>query len=258
MKKKTNISILPLLLVSLFLVFAYSCTNADEEPSPDKSLNEKSTAVFNPDVTYGSMTDQDGNVYRTVTIGTQTWMAENLRATNYNDGTAIPNVTDNQEWAASTEGAYCNYNNTTDNETIATYGSLYNWHAINTGKLAPEGWHVPTDSEWSTLKQYLGELGAAYKLKETGTKHWSDPNDLSTNETGFTALPGGIRDQVGDFDRFTTFGSWWTSTEYDMHDAYSVSMYYYSNFDIDITPGAYVGRGWLHKEQGFSIRCIKD
>jgi hypothetical protein len=101
------------------------------------------TIVFNPNITYGTMTDIDGNTYKTVTIGTQTWMAENLKVTKYNDGTAIPNVTDETAWSSLTTGAYCNYNN--DPSKVATYGRLYNWHAVNTGKLCPTGWHVAAE-----------------------------------------------------------------------------------------------------------------
>ncbi len=142
MNKRQNISTLPLLIMVLFLVFASSCQKDDNESS-----SSNSTAVFNPDVIYGTMTDQDGNVYKTVTIGTQTWMAENLRTTTYNNGTTIPNITNVNEWASLITGAYCNYNNTTSTDTITTYGRLYNWYAVNTGKLAPDGWHVPTNEE---------------------------------------------------------------------------------------------------------------
>jgi uncharacterized protein (TIGR02145 family) len=256
MKKKTNISILPLLLISLFLVFAYGCfSDADEpspddseEPSPDNEFNENSTANFKADETNGTITDQDGNVYRTVTIGTQTWMAENLRTTKYNDGTAIPNVTENQEWGSLTEGAYCNYDNTTDTDFIVTYGRLYNWHAINTGKLAPEGWHIPTSREWTTLTSYLDESLAVFKLKESGTRNWPGPNLGATNESGFTALPGGHRNSAGNFIGKGAIGYWWTATR-SLSDASSKQ----------IQSSSFVVAGWfLPWEVGFSVRCIMD
>ena len=120
--------------------------------------------------------DIDGNNYLTVTIGTQIWMAENLRTTKYNDGTAIPLVTDNTTWANLTTPAYCWYNN--DAKTNgSTYGALYNWYSVNTKKLCPTGWHVPNDTEWTTLTTYLGGTAVAGgKLKETGTAHWYSPN----------------------------------------------------------------------------------
>src|ERR1039457_6330795 len=126
------------LVLVLFVILVIIACKKEKSDNP---TNGKTTAVFNSAVTYGTMTDQDGNVYKTVTIGTQTWMAENLRTTIYNDGTAISNVTGATEWTNLTTGAYCNFNNTTSTDTIATYGRLYDWYAVNTGKLAPTGWH---------------------------------------------------------------------------------------------------------------------
>ena len=204
--------------------------------------------VFNPNVTYGTITDIDGNVYKTVTIGTQTWMAENLKVTRYNDGTAIPNVTDNAAWAGLSTGAYCWYNN--DISHKATYGALYNWYAVNTGKLAPAGWHVPTDGEWTTLTTYLGESVAGDKLTETGISHWANPNAGATNETGFTALPGGHSD--GFFGFIGYIGCWWSATEYD---PYSV---FFRSLGLGPINGI-VSRGinW-NKSVGYSVRCVKD
>ncbi|MCB9001260.1 MAG: fibrobacter succinogenes major paralogous domain-containing protein [Bacteroidales bacterium] len=164
--------------------------------------------------TNGTVTDIDGNTYITVTIGNQVWMAENLKTTHYNDGTAIPNVTDGNEWAALTTGAYCWYSNATAYKD--TYGALYNWYAVNTGKLAPTGWHVATDAEWTTLTTYLGgESVAGGKLKETDTTHWASPNTGATNETGFTALPGGYRGRGGAFGGIGGYGYWWSATEFE-------------------------------------------
>jgi uncharacterized protein (TIGR02145 family) len=203
--------------------------------------------VFNPNITYGSMTDIDGNTYKTVTIGTQTWMAENLKVTKYNDGTNIPNVTDDTEWGNLTTGAYCNYNN--DQSNVATYGRLYNWYAVNTGKLCPTGWHVPSDAEWTELTDYLGGTGAGGKLKETGTTHWASPNTGATNETGFTALPGGDRDSNGTFDFVGYYGSWWSATEYNATNA----LYRLMSNDFSL-----VSRFGSSKEVGFSVRCVRD
>src|SRR5574344_993327 len=172
--------------------------------------NSGGTIVFNPNITYGSMTDIEGNTYKTVTIGTQTWMAENLKVTKYNDGAAIPNVTDNTAWSKLTTGALCDYDNTPSNSE--TYGKLYNWHAVNTGKLCPTGWHVPSDAEWTKLTDYLTS-DAGGKLKETGTTHWNSPNTSATNETGFTALPGGSRGYSGAFLNVCGYGYWWSATE---------------------------------------------
>lgn len=249
MKKQRNFSIFSLVVMSFFLVFASSCEkDKDVELQSDNQTNGKTTAVFNPNVTYGTLTDQDGNVYKTVTIGTQTWMAENLRTTKYNDGTAIPNITGNT-WLALKTGAYCNYKNTTNTDTIATYGRFYNWHAVNTSKLAPKGWHVPTYAEWSQLITYLGGVGVAGgKLKETGTSHWTSLNTGATNETGFTALPGGTC-FFGSFDFIGISGTWWSSTEVGETFAW----YHTTGNDF-----SNIYSYTQLKEIGFSVRCVRD
>ncbi len=156
-----------------------------------------------------TVTDIDGNVYHTVTIGTQVWLVENLKTTRYNDGTSIPLVTDSAAWSNADTSAYCWYNNDIANKN--TYGALYNWFTVNTGKLAIAGWHIPTDAEWTTLTDYLGgESIAGGKLKETGTTHWRSPNAGATNESGFTALPGGHRDVNGTFSAMGDDGFWWS------------------------------------------------
>jgi uncharacterized protein (TIGR02145 family) len=203
--------------------------------------------------------DIDDNVYKTVTIGKQIWMAENLKTTKYNDGTAIPNITVAGTWAAANTGAYCDYSNTTANST--TYGRLYNWYAVdnnadtkvasNGGKnVCPTGWHVPTDAEWTTLTTYLGgESVAGGKLKETVIPHWKTPNTGATNEIGFTALPSGCRSNLGTFNSIASSGILWSSTEGSATDAYNRIMYY--NY-TDVYSFA------SFKPSGFSVRCIKD
>jgi uncharacterized protein (TIGR02145 family) len=205
-----------------------------------------------------SVTDIDGNVYHIVTIGTQEWMKENLKTTKYNDGTAIREITDNYEWAALRTPAYCWYNNDAA-AYKSTYGALYNWYVVssesNGGKnVCPSGWHVPTLGEWETLKTYLGGIDVAgAKLKETGTTHWATPNIGATNETGFTALPGGCRLYYGYYFDVGSYGSWWTSTDYSSpieDDAYFQGMNYSDTF---------VHKGLTHhKEYGFSVRCLKN
>jgi uncharacterized protein (TIGR02145 family) len=197
----------------------------------------------------GLMSDIDGNTYKTVTIGTQIWMAENLRVVRYNNGTTIPLVTDNTAWAGLTTPGYCWYNNdAATNKT--TYGALYNWYTVNTGNLCPTGWHVPTDAEWTTLTTYLnGESVAGGKLKETGTAHWASPNTGATNETGFTALPGGYRNYNGTFNNIGYYGYWWSSTETSTTNAWNRLLNY--NFSN-------VFRDFNNKEFGFSVRCLRD
>jgi len=230
----------------------FTPTDATNYNSISKSVKINVTAV-------STVTDIDGNIYHVVTIGTQTWMAENLKITKYNDGTPIPNVTDNTAWAALTTGAFSDYNNTPANSTI--YGSLYNWYAVdnnaatkvasNGGKnVCPTSWHVPTDTEWTTLTTYLGgEYVAGGKLKETGTTHWTSPNTGATNETGFTALPGGIRNGNGACNDIGGYGYWWSSTEYSATSAWYRSMVY---------DYADVSRNNYNEHLGFSVRCVRD
>ena len=211
-----------------------------------------STAIFNPDVTYGSVTDIDGNRYKTITIGTQTWMAENLRTTKYRNGDAIPEVSGNTAWMGLSTDAYCNYENSTDEIRIATMGRLYNWFAVTDSRnIAPEGWHVATDAEWSTLTSFLGnETNAGGKLKEKGNTHWNSPNNGATNASGFTALPSGRREyNTGLFINDGYDGFWWTSSAYNP----DYSWYRYLHYDVSA-----IYRANFHKQYGFSVRCVKD
>jgi len=188
---KINKTIKILVFITLFALVIISCNK--NEINPDNLSNGKSTAVFNSDLTYGTVVDRDGNEYKTIVIGTQTWMAENLRTTMYNDGSDIPLVTDNTEWSVLTTPAYCNYNNSTNLDTIGTYGRLYNGYAVSKD-ICPTGWHVPNGDDWAILMQSLtSEEFAGGKMKEAGTTHWYDPNYYANNESGFTALPAGWR-----------------------------------------------------------------
>jgi uncharacterized protein (TIGR02145 family) len=195
----------------------------------------------------GTVTDIDGNTYKAVTIGTQVWMAENLRVGRYKNGTSIPLVTDNTAWSNLTTPGYCWYN---DDEPAykANYGALYNGFVVMTGNLCPSGWHVPTDQEWSTLVTYLG--GSGGKLKETGTKHWESPNTEATNETGFTALPGGSRWWDGTFNSIGIEGNWWSARE-----NYETGIL---GWRIDYNRGDIHYWINLNAKTGFSVRCLKD
>ena len=182
---KTRIWITPLFIMGFVLICTNSCTVS--KPVQKTSVITTKTVV----TPSNTVTDIDGNVYHTVKIGTQVWMVENLKTTKYNDGTPIPLVTANSSWAILTTPGYCFYNNDA-NVNKATYGAMYNWYIVNTGKLCPAGWHVPIDAEWTTLTNYLGsENAAGGKLKEFGISHWVTPNDGTTNSSGFTALPAG-------------------------------------------------------------------
>jgi uncharacterized protein (TIGR02145 family) len=191
--------------------------------------------------------DIDGNVYKTVTIGTQTWMAENLKTTKLSDGTQIPLVSVYDEWQALTTPGYCWYDNNVTSKN--SYGALYNWYAVNSGKLCPTGWHAPTDSEWTTLTNSYGvEEIAGGKLKEKGTSHWQDPNEGATNEGGFTALPGGNRGFNGAFGDQGDFGYWWSSTGSNTTEAFYRTIGYRES--------SIQRAGFGRKNSGSSVRCV--
>ncbi|MEI6436426.1 MAG: fibrobacter succinogenes major paralogous domain-containing protein [Bacteroidota bacterium] len=186
-------------------------------------------------------------------------MAENLKTTKYNDNTAIPNITADATWASATTGAYSDYSNDPVNST--TYGRLYNWYAVdnnaatkvasNGGKnVCPTSWHIASYGEWTTLTTYLGgETVAGGKLKETGTTYWTTPNTGATNETNFTALPGGDRVGNGTYGYIGSYGYWWSSTVYSAADAWLRAMgYNYPN----------VSSYSYNKRTGFSVRCVRD
>lgn len=205
------------------------------------------------------LTDVDGNIYNSVTIGIQEWMKENLNVSKYSDGTPIPQVTDPTQWANLTTGAWCYYDN--DPTNGITYGKLYNWFAVagihdtdpNTPnkKLAPTGYHVPSDVEWTALITSLGgETVAGGKMKATGTSLWYTPNTDATNSSGFTSLPGGYRYTNGAFASIGYFGFWRSSTEFSPAFASLLNLNYYDgNADIFFEES---------KKNGFSVRCLKD
>jgi uncharacterized protein (TIGR02145 family) len=200
-----------------------------------------------------SVTDIEGNSYKVVKIGNQVWMAENLKTSKYNDGTAIPNVTENTQWENNTTGAWSYYNNDAANN--AKYGKLYNWYAVSpttngNKNVCPSGWHVPTDAEWTVLTEYLGgESIAGGKMKEVGITSWDSPNIGATNKSLFTGLPGGSRDGVGAYDFIGYYGFWWSSSEVDASVAWFSSLS--SNVGFAPSYGSY-------KEGGFSVRCLRD
>jgi len=203
------------------------------------------TVIFN----FVACTDGDNNNYSVVKIGTQTWMAENLKATKYSNGNIIENVTDSILWSGLSSAAYCDYNNSSAIANV--YGRLYNWYAVNDSRnLCPTGWHVPTDAEWTVLTTYLGgENIAGGKLKSTGTEFWKSPNFGASNETGFTALPAGYRFGSGSFSNIYNYTYWWTNTEANSTDAYYRFVYYQI---------ANVYRNSLFKSNAYSVRCLKN
>ena len=206
---------------------------------------EKSITVFNDNLTYGSISDKDGNKYKTVQVGTQTWMAENLKTTRFNDNTIVPLVTNTNDWDNLTGPGLSWYN-----QDSVAYGGLYNWYAVNTGKLCPTGWHVPSEDEWNTLSNFLGgDTISGGKIKEFGTHHWLSPNTDATNESGLSALASGFRTSAGGFNNIRRACYFWSSDEFNSVDGYYRFILY--NYGETSPSNA-------DKRSGFSVRCIKD
>ncbi|MBQ7735152.1 MAG: fibrobacter succinogenes major paralogous domain-containing protein [Bacteroidales bacterium] len=194
--------------------------------------------------------DADGNEYKTVVIGSQTWMAENLKTTKYANGNSIKNVTGKQEWVDCKSPAYCWYDNNSGNKN--EYGALYNWYAINAGNICPKGWHVATDADWNTLENKVGGRDkAAQALREEGTKHWKDALDGANNDYGFNLIAGGFRNPYGDFTWQTVDAGYWTATgkNQSISYAWNRTAYYYD---------AHLNRHEVQKCIGYSVRCVKD
>jgi uncharacterized protein (TIGR02145 family) len=265
MKKNIPIRIITLLSVGVIIMLVNDCTSDILKPTDD--LNSKSNGyelkkadLYHP----GPVAhDIDGNKYRSVRIGTQIWMAENLKVTHYSNGDAIPNITGTRQWSDLSTGAYCDYAN--DPNYSYTYGKLYNWYSVDDSRnIAPKGWHVPSDAEWRTLILFLDPNAriptydnavesyiAGGKLKENGNSHWNNPNTGASNEVGFTALPGGVRDDLGGYFQIGYFGQWWSST------SVVYTIFAWSRF-IRWDSGNLYGSQHQHKTWGLSVRCIKD
>lgn len=238
-------------------------------------MSTKDGLIYGADSTFktlltnsATVSDYDGNIYNTVKIGTQTWMVENLKVTHYRNGDAIPQITDKEDWNSidggitwdsRKTGAYCNYLNNDANANI--YGHLYNWYVVNDSrKVCPEGWHIPTETEFRTLINYLGgEKVAGGKLKEAGFSHWLSPNTGADNSSGFTALPGGGRGYHGSFwdnvSDETDIAIFWSSTAISASTA--SELYIIGNSaEVIILPNGTDTPNPL--QDGLSIRCIKD
>lgn len=240
-----------------YYVRAFVITSQDTLYGNQVEFTTPDYILFNPELEYGTVTDIEGNVYKTITIGTQTWMAENLKVTRFRNGEVVANETDLNKWGhfQMTTSAYCWYNNDISNKQV--YGALYNWYAASDPRnLAPEGWHVSSEEDWQTLAQYLGGgISPFYyadgnRLKETSTAHWRqvDFNRLASNNTGFTALPGGkvASPPFGFMDLGYGWAYFWTST--GTWDG-STCCYVGTSISLDaLEPNC----------RGFSVRCVKD
>jgi uncharacterized protein (TIGR02145 family) len=202
----------------------------------------------------GTVTDYDGNVYDTLHLGTQLWMVEDLKVTHYRNGDPIASVTDSVEWLDLSTGSYCWYNNIANSNS--SYGALYNWYATTDARnIAPEGWHVPTDAEWSVLITFLGgENTAGIKMKEAGFSHWIAPNTGAYNTSGFTAVPSGYRFyNFGQFSNRGDYGIWWSSSTSDANNDPGHAWCRDLN-----TNNTQAFRTFYQKISGFSVRCIHD
>ena len=204
--------------------------------------------IHNPDLVYGSVTDIDGNTYRTIVIGEQEWMAENLNVSHYANGDPIPQLPGNQTWESVDTGAWCYYNNNASFE--CPYGKLYTWYVIiDARKVCPTNWHVPTDAEWQTVRSVLGGISSGNKMKSVGTQYWQSASGSVTNESGFSGLPGGRRSDNG-FTGLETSGRWWG----DSGDTEDWSTYRLSSSDNSLGNFVYDPTD----PTCVSIRCIKD
>jgi uncharacterized protein (TIGR02145 family) len=224
---------------------------SDKSASGNRKVKTDSVIIFNTDLFYGSVNDNEGNTYKTIRIGTIEWMAENLKTIHYRNGDLIGTTTpatldisneSNPKYVWAYEG---------DEQNVAAYGRLYTWFVVTDNrKICPIGWHVPTNGEWAMLETSLGiENIAGGKLKEAGISHWIFPNAGATNESGFTGLPGGGRYDTGDFDDIGYQCIWWSSTEYSAQNSY----FWYLFFG-----DSYSGKGHDFKKLGLSVRCVKD
>lgn len=263
-------------LILISIIFFFSCDNSTEPQDcagvaggdsiedcagvcngtasiDDCGLCAGGTTELEPNTTGCTISDINGNIYETILIGDQLWMAENLKVTHYNDGDVIPTGYSGSEWTSLTEGAYAIYDNSSSNVEI--YGNLYNWYAgVDIRGLCPEGWHVPSDDEWIILTDFLGgESVAGGKMKETGFEHWDSPNTGATNESGFTALPGGTRGghvlDGGSYIRKTSFAYFW-STQGVVSNSGVLFELGYNNSSFT--------SGSLRKKSGCSVRCVKN
>ena len=231
-------------------VRAYATNSHGTAYGEPVSFNTRSEIVFNPDLTYGTMSDIVGNEYKTIQLGSQIWMAENLKTTKYCNGDLI-GTTGKDITAEFTPKYQWAYDGNEGN--VTTYGRLYTWYAVTDPRnVCPTGWHVPSNDEWTALITYLGgESDAGDKLKETGTYHWQESNAAATNEKGFTALPGGDRGaRESLFYDIGIFGYWWSSTgDPEDESAYGLVVSY---------NGSGVNKGPYFIKCGFSVRCLKD
>jgi uncharacterized protein (TIGR02145 family) len=252
--------------VSAVLVILFAC-NRDSQTGPESTLPPESTFPPEWTLTEDILTDPDGNTYRTVTIGTQTWTEENLQTTTFNDGTSIPYVADAEQWSDLSTPGCCAYNDSIElkDQKYFKWGLMYNWYAVTSGKLAPEGWHVPTDTDWTALESYLIANGYNWDSTTTGNKiaqsltidyYWQTSETPGTpgnyrfyKHSGFSASGYGYREYHGVFLGLFYNCCWWSATESDTLNAFSRKLYYHLE---------YLSRSIDKKVCGYYIRLVRD
>jgi uncharacterized protein (TIGR02145 family) len=238
----SKLKYMKLIILTLIGIILFSSCKKKQNPT-----SQSSTVVK----------DINGNNYDTVKIGKQVWLKQNLKVTSLNDGTSILKVTNDTQWSTLSTSGYCDYKNDESNSSV--YGRLYNWYTVNTQKICPSGWHVPSKSEWQELSDYLGgDSVSGGKLKEIGSTHWLDASDLTkpnvgaTNSSAFTALPAGFRETNGLFDGKSWGTLWWSTTE---GIEGSISGVWHPILRTDIKT---IENDIDDKRIGVSIRCLKD
>jgi len=256
MKKRilTMKNLVTVLVISSSLV---GCKKESTTPTNNTTSKTDTTTNNNNVSTDGKLgpniVDVDGNTYKTVIIGAQQWMAENLKVTKFNDGTVIPNTSIDNDWFEKDTIGWCYYNN--DKQYNDKHGKLYNWNVVSFVKngdknVCPTGWHVPNDNDWDKLGAKLGGvLAAGAKLKLTGTSDWNEPNPNATNSSLFSAYPSGVRNTTGSFEGMGNATLWWSSDEHDYLNGKALSIYSI-NSQFSLYPN--------FKRGGCSIRCIKN
>lgn len=231
---------------SAYFVRAYATNNVGTGYGPSVLLSTVPGITFNSNLQYNTMTDIDGNIYKTIEIGNQVWMAENLKVSRYRNGDSIPIVVDSSKWVGLSSGASCHYNQNLG--YMPVYGKLYNWHVTeDIRKIAPDGWHIPTEGEWEILINYLSNM-QGNKLREKGSKHWKSPNTSASNESGFTALPAGFRYRNLGFDDLSFSANWWSA---------SGNGTYATMFTLGYNQESMI-KNLEYKINGYAIRCVKD
>ncbi|MFH0842125.1 MAG: fibrobacter succinogenes major paralogous domain-containing protein [Bacteroidota bacterium] len=244
----TDIKITMIFLTLLMLTLLSAC-------GEEERVNEAPQIIDSEVTDPGVVVDIEGNIYKTIVIGTQTWLAENLKTTILNDGTPVPQISDVTQWGRLSSPGCCWYSNN-ESANKATHGALYNWFAVQTGKLAPVGWHIPTREEWAALIDYLGgKQTSGGKMKEAGLVHWKAPNSEATNSSGFSAFGSGAR--YGFCSGFHGLGErafFWTATSSD--GIQDIARYLHLDFNSGVIADSTEVPGY--KVFGYSVRCVKD